>query len=159
MMSLSRDTRLEEETEDLDWFCIDAIGEIGHFTTGGRGFLPRSAKASKDNLQFLLSFFRDILAENGRAIESPQLSVRVRFQSEEQKRTYLGDYVKMAAKGLYSFDCILDRTRPTGYFLTGQPSCPLKTEQLPNDVKQILLRTRFLGTLCNAETVEDRQFT
>ena len=48
---------IEEETRDIDWFCTDIDGEIGHFASGGRGFLPLSVKASQENLNRLVSIF------------------------------------------------------------------------------------------------------
>lgn len=47
---------IEEECEDLDWYAVDESGYIGHFATGGRGFLPRSVKNSSENRLTLHSF-------------------------------------------------------------------------------------------------------
>jgi hypothetical protein len=148
---------LEEETIDLDWFSIDNNGEIGHFASGGQGFLPPSVKSSKSNLTRLAEFFRHSLSTNGAAIESQALLSHVQFNSRAQQARYLEDYSRMASKGLYSFNCIMDFNRPTSYFLVVKPSCPLKVDDLPDEIRQIL-QTRFAGEFCNSEFVTERGF-
>ena len=152
-------TDIQEETQDIDWFSVDANGEIAHFASGGRGFLPPSVKASNEDLQYLTSYFRRDLSKNGDGVESLNLSSHMRFQSETQKTTYLADYSQMGAKGLYSFDCIVGPKRPTGYFVVARPSHPLRVEDLPHNVKEVLLKTRFLGTFSSSEVVQESEFT
>src|SRR5262249_5104444 len=100
-------TDVEEETQDFDWFSVDDNGEIAHFASGGRGFLPPSVKVSKSNLNRLAAFFRESLSANGIAIEAAGLSSHLHFESEAQRSTYLANYLRMGAKGLYSFDCVI----------------------------------------------------
>jgi hypothetical protein len=151
-------TDFEEETQDIDWFSVDASGEIAHFASGGRGFLPLTVRASKEDLQYLTSYFRKELARNGDGVESPHLVAHMRFESEEQKAAYLADYSQMGAKGLYSFDCMVGPKRPSGYFLVVEPSRPLRIEGFPSDIRQVLLRTRFLGTFSTSDVVQETEF-
>src|SRR5271166_5510148 len=127
-------TEIEEETVDLDWFCIDDDGEIAHFASGGRGFLPPSVKESRANLDRLAAYFRRDLPPNGSGGEAKNLSAHKRFTSSKQKTRYLDDYLLMGSRGLYSLTCIMGATRPTNYFLVIVPSNPLRVEDLPDDI-------------------------
>ena len=66
-------SELEEETQDIDWFCVDVAGEIAHFASGGRGFLPTSVSSSRVSLEILLQYFRESLAQSTVAIEAASL--------------------------------------------------------------------------------------
>lgn len=146
-------TDLEEETEDLDWFAIDRNGDIAHFASGGRGFLPPAVMSSEDDLRSLTSFFRFQLAENSDAVESPNLLSYVRLDSHAQRETYLADNITMARKGLYSFDCIIGPSRPAGYFIVARPTVPLNLRVLPPGMRSLLLKTIFNGTFRDTEIV------
>jgi len=148
---------LEEQTLDLDWFAVDANGEIGHFATGGLGFLPLSVKACNENRVLLRSFFRG-LAGNGEAIESPSLASHRHFASEAEKERSLEDFVQMSSKGLYSFDCIFDRKRPSGYYLVVLPSNPLTVEELPDEIRPALELTRFPGSFAKKDLFQGNEF-
>jgi|SRR6516164_7834135 hypothetical protein len=148
---------LEEETLDLDWFAVDGQGEIGHFATGGKGFLPPSVKASKENQSKLNAFFRK-LTKNGEAIESPILASHVQFQTEAEANRYLEDYSYMAGRGLYSFDCFIARRRPTSYFLVARPSDPLTLEDLPKDIREVVRLTQFRGSFSKLNVIQESAF-
>ncbi|MFX1397807.1 MAG: hypothetical protein ACFFAS_12295 [Promethearchaeota archaeon] len=45
---------------DLDWFCVDQIGHIGHFTSASKGFVPLSVILSKENNERLITYFRTL---------------------------------------------------------------------------------------------------
>ena len=150
-------TDLEEETLDLKWFSVDDSGEIAHFASGGRGFLPPSVKASKSNLDRLKTFFRKDLSPNGIGIVSANLLLHEHFESEAEKTRYLEFFSQNATKGLYSFDCFIDATRPTGYFLVVTPSRPLKVDDLPHDIRQILNLTHYAGKFCGTDLVKENE--
>jgi hypothetical protein len=149
---------VEEETQDLDWFGVDDTGGIAHFASGGRGFLPPSVKASRLNLTRLTAFFRQHLSANGVGIESTSLSSHLQFTSEVQKAIYLADYSRMGAKGLYSFDCVVGPKRPSSYFVVIKPSRPLKVDDLPDDIRQILNITHYAGTFRTLDLVNENEF-
>jgi hypothetical protein len=151
-------TDIEEETQDIDWFSVDTNGEIAHFATGGRGFFPQSVKASRANMNRLVSYFRGTLPANGDGVQSRNLSSHMQFTSKAQLTTYLADYIRMGAKGLYSFDCIIDRKRPSSYFMVVRPSHPLTLNDLPGDVRQLLNLTRFDGRFCSSDMVHANEF-
>ena len=67
------------------------------------------------------------------------------------------DYSRMGAKGLYSFNCIIGPNRPSSYFMVVTPSRPLKVDELPNDIRQILNMTRHAGTFCSLDIAKDSE--
>jgi hypothetical protein len=151
-------TDIEEETLDLDWFGMDDNGDIGHFASGGRGFLPPSVKASRTNLDRITAYFRQEALANGIARESANLALHEEFKSEPQKTRYLADFERMAAKGLYSFDCVVGQSRPSNYFLVATPSCALKVNELPNDIRKIIKMTCFAGEFRSSDVVQPKEF-
>lgn len=151
-------TDIEEETLDLDWFSVDDNGELAHLASGGQGFLPPSVKASKTNLNIVTAYFRELIATNGRGIESPNLVSHIQFESNAQRATYLSAFLPMGAKGLHSFDCVLGSRRPNGYFVVARPSTPMTVDDVPDDIRQILNLTRFAGKFRSVDAVEQDQF-
>ena len=157
-------TDVEEETLDITWFSVDANGEIACFASGGRGFLPASVKACKDNMIRLVDFFEDALPENGYGIASLNLDSRMQQRRyladtvEEGRASYLAAYLPMATKGLYAFDCIYLNRRPSGYFLVARPSRPLCVGELPPDIQGIVKLTRFPGRFSTLDTVQEADF-
>jgi hypothetical protein len=150
---------LDQETQDLDWFALDREGAIGHFTTGGAGFLPRSVAASAEDLRAVTRYFHHTAPILGHPIVHPQARHRVRlFPSSDQDAeaactTYLRDYAAAASRGLYSFDSEQTGQRPTGYFRVASPSRPLVAEALPREIRDILERTVLAGVafgICDA---------
>jgi hypothetical protein len=139
-----RVSELEEEIQDLDWFALDEEGTIGHFATGGCGALPRSIASSREDLQKVTLYFR-----NHTAIASPVVSHSIdsyiSLKDNESKARYLRDFLKMSSQGLFSFDCMRARKRPTGYFQVARPSVALYATALPLEIRQILERTVLEG--------------
>jgi hypothetical protein len=92
-----------------------------------------------------------------RIIEAASLSSHSQFKSEAQKTTYLADYSRMGAKGLFSLDCVIGPKRPSNYFMVVTPSCPLKVNDLPNEIRQILNMTRYEGKFCSVEMIKENE--
>lgn len=136
---------LLEETQDLDWFALDQEGVIGHFTTGGCGALPRSVVSSLEDLRRATGFFRNQLVPTALPIVSPKIDSHVSLKDERAKARYLQDFIKMASRGLFSFDYLRTGTRPTGYFQVATPSVPLHITSLPPEIRQILDKTVLNG--------------
>jgi hypothetical protein len=134
-------TDIEEETEDIDWFAADRAGSIAHFASGGRGFIPASIKASKEDLTTLQSFFRGLSDHFTLPVVSNIAESRFSFRDEAQRARYLEDFLRMAAKGLYSFDCVVEPIRASGYFLVATPTHHLNVFSLPIHIQSIIGRT------------------
>jgi hypothetical protein len=144
-------TDIEEEVIDIEWFCVDARGEIARFVSGGRGFLPSSVKSSWENLRELGNFFRDSAPEIGDAVLSANRNSQLRWQS--------GEVIQAAKKGLYTFDCLVRPVRPSGYFAVVAPTIPIAIEALPDRVRQILLATRFSASFAEVDTIDQCDVT
>jgi hypothetical protein len=86
-------------------------------------------------------------------IESTNLQQHANFRSAAEKERYLAVYMSMAAIGMHSFDCITARKRPTNYFLVARPARPLRIEDVPDDIRQILSMTRLSGKLNELDMV------
>jgi hypothetical protein len=148
--------RGEEEPQlDLDWFALDSQGSVGHFTTGGCGALPRSAAASREDLDLVRTY---VLAcpETTSAIINPNRSASIRlFASvKPEAAASLRPWTATAARGLYAYDFIDDRRhRPRPYLLVARPELPLHADELPAEIRGIVGRTVLPGVVFSRDDV------
>ena len=138
-------SELDEETQDLDWFALDKEGAVGHFATGGFGALPRSVASSLEDLKKITEYFRSQHAPIASPIVSRVIDSHISLKDEGVMTRYLEDYMKMASRGLFSFDYLRTGTRPRGYFEVAKPSTPLHSTSLPQEIRQILEKTVLDG--------------
>ena len=134
---------IEEETRDIDWFALDSEGFVGHFTTGGRGALPRSIASSAEDLKRVTDYFSKQISANTSSVISSGVELHVSLRDEAQRARYLEDFKRMACRGLFSFDFLQTSKRPTGYFLVAKPLIPLHVGGIREDIRQVLERTVF----------------
>ena len=151
-------SEVDQEVYDYDWFAVDKEGHVGHFTTGGMGTLPRIVAASSKDLHFVADFF-STLASSTEATLAPRAQKAAEdvnwrkgwtgppMDAETAAACCFGDFMRMAGRGLYSFDhsYALDhrtaRTRPCPlYYRIAIPIKPLHVAGLPVDVQRILNR-------------------
>ena len=133
----------EEPALDLDWFALDAQGAVGHFTTGGCGALPRSAAASRADVDMLRDYFL-ALPEIGAAILNPHRasSLPLFRPRAPDPASQLRPWTATAARGLYAYDYVEDRRRrPRPYALVARPELPLHAGELPAQIRSVLGRT------------------
>jgi hypothetical protein len=154
-------SEIDEEVNDYDWFAVDSEGQVGHFTTGGMGKLPRAVAASSDDLRLITGFFRSTLSPSTEARLAPKAreaannaNWRKGWTRPMDAKAALGhcfqDFMQMASRGLYSFDhsyaldCNSPRTRPCPlYYRIAIPTKPLHAIDLPMNVQTILNRFVF----------------
>src|SRR5262245_966752 len=136
----------EQESTDFDWFAVDEIGCIGHFTTAGFKLLPRSVASSAEDLKKLTDYFKKLVSTGVRYHVSNDLETEVGpFEREAKREQYLAGFVGMAGRGLYSFD-IHTYVRPgLAYFCVATPIQPLYVESLPKEIRTIIERTQLKG--------------
>lgn len=146
-------SELEEETQDIDWFCVDAVGEIAHFASGGRGFLPTSVSSSRVSLEILLQYFRESLAPSTVAIEAASLCQHLQFRSTLEMENYFADFRDVGTRGLYSFDCVTVGPRPSSYFQVVYPQTAVRFENLPGDIREIVVKTKYSGLFREAAVI------
>jgi hypothetical protein len=136
----------EQSYIDFDWFCVDDAGYIGHFTTAGYKMLPPSVAQSAEELKFVTEFFeREVSAGRGYLVD-PELAAEVPSPQCSSER-YLRSFVAMADRGLFSFDIASHLERESLYFRVVLPNQPLKFDEMPKQVQQILSRTCLRNTL------------
>jgi hypothetical protein len=138
-MTISKD---EQEGADFDWFAVDSQRHIGHFTTAGFKYLPRSVSDSEEDLRYLTDYFDSRAPIRGfHRVDAQSISEFKEWKGDEHEGRYLASFVSMADKGLYSYD-INTYVRPgTPYFRVAVPLCPITLNELPDDVRRIVQRT------------------
>jgi hypothetical protein len=146
---------VEEETPDLEWFAIDTGGAVGCFTTGGRGFLPPEVKGCREDVASLANYFRNAEANGAGRVAA---SVGEHVMKSSDQNTYLGDFLAMASKGIYSFDCLMERIRPSPYFLVAIPSRPINVSELPLHLQTCLMKNRLRIPFCAATVITPSDF-
>ena len=129
----------EQWDRDFDWFAVDAVGQLAHFTTAGMKKLPESVAVSAEDLALITSYFEKIAAHRGfHEVESNI--------SEKNGDRYLRSFIAMADKGLFSFDIESHLAPSAAYFRVATPTSPLHLSELPTPISDIVARTRIEGT-------------
>lgn len=141
-----------QETIDIDWFLKDDEGFIAHIASGG-GRLPKSVTESESDLEFLIKYFRNLPEINADVVINPNLDRYIRLSSNWERDRYLGDFIRMAKKGVYSFDKThLGNFNDDQYHLVATPIRKINFNGLPPDVKVKLEKTAIHYKILNLET-------
>lgn len=130
----------EQETIDIDWFCVDQKGKIIHFASGG-GELPKCVSKDKFATFRLAEFFRLFAIKTSNVKLNDKLSNFVGTEMNvQQLERYSADFIGMAKKGIYSFD----KSNPGNfenkkYHLVAFPNEKYLTiDDLPQEIKATL---------------------
>ena len=130
----------EEFTRDWDWYAVDQDGYVGHFTSAGMRTLPKSVKKSREATELVAKYFFEQAPPRG------DWSLRAAAERDcggwekQGRERYIKDFALMATKGLFSFDT--DLIQGDGrYYLVAIPARPLRVDDLPVDIKEILSHT------------------
>jgi hypothetical protein len=129
----------EQWDRDFDWFAVDAVGQLAHFTTAGMKKLPQSVAASAEDLALVTRYFEESAAHRCRHEVESTISNR----NDER---YLRSFIAMANKGLFSFDIESHLSPAAAYFRVATPTSPTHLSELPTPVGEIVARTRIGGT-------------
>ena len=111
---------------DIEWLAVDAEGNVGVFTTGGKGPLPRKGfeeYSSEDFSETLWSL--------------PKISGSVLLVDLPRP----DDYIELAEKGFYTYDwCDVHRTKEklNKYEIQTKPTCPIKLNDLPKMIRNVI---------------------
>lgn len=122
---MTRITALECEYQDIEWYGIDAQGNIAVFCSGGTGNIPEFVCVSQEITDELIAFFRQMEPNTTSIIMSgltPAVAQCARNFSD---------------KGLYYFDANDGDCHPY-YLKQSSPNRPLCLEQLPDHIKGLL---------------------
>lgn len=120
------------EINDLDWFAAVQDGLLGHFATGGQGFVPDAIKKSISQYEEIYGYFHSEIGEMRIEIVESNLP---EFDSDVHRARYLQSFIEMARKGLFSFDV----SEKGGYKLIARPEQGKKYDDLPEGVRNIIL--------------------
>jgi len=125
----------EQNYKDLDWYCVDSEGRVGHFASAGFKQIPPSVAESVEDLSCLDEFFSAIPAiPNAHDLDE-------HLTPECRTERYLHSFVSMADRGLFSFDIETYSKPETCYFRVAIPKHPICFEDLPERVREIFGRT------------------
>jgi hypothetical protein len=145
----------DEFTRDWDWFAVDPAGCIGHFTTAGMRPLPASVKLDKEAASQLIDYFFTS------ACKSIPYSVRPDaerdcggWRDDAARSWYLKDFTLMASTGLFSYNANVSGSKDH-YFLVAIPSEPLRVEQLPEPVRDLVSRTKSPIIFADAPYIQE----
>lgn len=138
----------EQEDLDLDWFCVDEAGDLGHFTTAGFKRLPASVARSAEDLKVVTEYFRNAAAIDGHGIDDG-LADEIPDPANRGER-YLRSFVAAADRGLFSFDIASYLKPGICYFRVAIPSKSLRFDELPDNIRDIVGRTVLKGKLLRA---------
>ncbi|WP_109618973.1 hypothetical protein [Chryseobacterium oncorhynchi] len=141
-------TEIEQETLDIDWFFTD--GKYIGFMASGGGKLPNSVAESKEEHQVLVNYFRNLPEVSDVLVNLELDSLLIKTFGSGADERYLENYISMTKKGLYSYDkTVLSNFLDPHYHLVAIPKEPLKLENLPQDILDIISKTRFLNHIEN----------
>lgn len=133
---------IDLQTEDLDWFGVDSIGEVGHFTSAGTVLLPARVIQSRENLDEAYQCF-ERLPRFSKALLAPEVEVWWKgWATDGIRKGHWEAFSEWAERGLYTFDCLIwDRKGP--YYMVAFPESPLLEASLPPKVAKYLGEFRF----------------
>jgi len=120
------------EVNDIDWFAVGADGYVCHFATGGRGFVPRQVASSIEGWQLVCDYIYSLPICSGVIVVEESLPD---FSGLAQREAYLGSFLEMASRGIFSHDVSGD-----GYRLIAKPELALRDDDLPERVRNHIPR-------------------
>ncbi|MBL1223232.1 hypothetical protein JET18_20480 [Chryseobacterium sp. L7] len=145
-------TEIEQQTMDMDWFFTDA--EYVGFMASGGGKLPDSVAESEEKRQILVHYFRNLPEISEVEVSSKLDSILIKISGSGADERYLEDYVSMTKKGLYSFDKSYPNQFSEPYYhLVAGPENPLKLNELPQDILDILVKTQYSHKLMEVQEI------
>jgi len=130
----------EELTRDWDWYAVDQDGYVGHFTSAGMRRLPKSVKSNREWAELVAKyFFEEAPVRGGWSLRAGAEQDCGGWEKQGRER-YVRDFALMATKGLFSFDTDLIHGEGR-YYLVAIPERPLRVDDLPLNIKEMLSHT------------------
>jgi hypothetical protein len=141
----------EQEMTDFDWFAADEQRYLAHFATAGFKHLPASVTRCAEDLAAVTEYFQNRAPVfSGHRVNPDIGRDRSDWKGEAEEARYLSSFVKMAARGLYSYDIETYVSPMTAYFCVAIPIRPLSLDDLPQEVREIIGRTVLKGVRLEA---------
>jgi hypothetical protein len=106
--------------EDVDFFCIDRAGKVGHFTSFGLGGIPESVAKELAALEEAVAWFESL----------PLDFSGVDVSSSKTGREF-EPWLESARKGLFAFDALGPETYGQCFRKIATPVTPLLAGAIP----------------------------
>jgi hypothetical protein len=146
----------EEFTRDWDWFAVDPLGQIGHFTTAGFRRLPTAVKDDFEGAEACIRYFEgEAQTRSGYFVREDLERLVGSFDGPDQRERYLRSFVNMAQKGLFSFDTKPLTNELGQYLLVARPKIPLNFDELPAQIADLLRRVKSSVPFHISLTIEE----
>jgi hypothetical protein len=114
------------------------------FVASSGGKLPISLAQSKESLELLFLYFNH-LADKSDIIINPHLEKIIK---SEVNARYLSSFMEMAKRVIFAFDKTgFNNFLDPNYHLVASPFDPLKFDQLPAEIRHVLIETKYDGKL------------
>jgi hypothetical protein len=123
---LRMNEQLKTLNSEFDWFALDREGYVGHFSSGGGHILPQIVRSYLSEQLTLDKYFMEL-----------SLSKSAQLVRTDENRE---DWLKMAQRGLYSFD-FNHWNGP--YILIAKPDKPISKSDLPTEIAKTLELFQF----------------
>jgi hypothetical protein len=139
-------SKIEQETLDIDWFAVDAVGHIIHFASCG-GNLPASVASSQEDLAQIKCYLCSL----------PELvpAATIRIEEGQDKGGRYSCYINYACRGIYSFDkADMGHSGDPYYQLLAAPIQRLHLTDLPTEIATLLARTVLPFIVADLGTID-----
>jgi hypothetical protein len=141
---------------DWDWYAVDTDGYIAHFTSAGLRALPLSVKQHADTALALIAYFEGRLECSATVLPSDQAKREVAQITDEARiELRLRDYIRAARRGLFSYDTEMVFGDTSGYYLIASPEVPLRIDDLPSEIRSIILRVPSTLSFASAPHISE----
>ena len=154
---MSKFTRVDLTTEDLDWFALDSLGFVGHFTSNGTLAVPVEVASSREDLESAFQWFERRPRIPGTSDLSRNVTRWVPYlnvASPERREIYIDASAEWSDRGLYSFNVDnRDGAPSTPYYNVTRPHNPLSVTALPRELQVYLESMRLPVVFSEVDTV------
>lgn len=146
---------------DLDWFAVDCLGKVGHFTSNGTLVVPPGMKESVELMgeqgvwQDLANRMMDLPEKTGSSIVHSYVEEwepELKLAEQSKRDMYFGASTEWSDRGFFSFDCARELDGDP-YFLVSSPLHPLSIEDVGSNDRVLIETHRFSFEFASCESI------
>lgn len=131
-------TEYEQWDHNYEFYLLDKDGRLGRFDHFGWRLLPPTIAKSKENLDKVAHYFKNLHSKQQRFKVCPDLLKHLNMRTVISFEDYLNCYSGISSKGLYSYDSYDFSAKERPYFRVTLPIKELLFEDLPQEIREIL---------------------
>jgi hypothetical protein len=120
------------EGGEFDWFAVDAVGHVGHFSTAGFGPVPMPILERLDAAQE-----HDLWSLGTRLLDLPEAGT-----ASGHLPGRIDEWLELARRGLYGFDW---KHWSGPYLRAATPGIPVAVSSLPAELRHLVSMVEFPG--------------